>query len=232
MPARIGGGTPRLQRIIESLQVARGPIYSTSPTSAVGVEHNAFARVLDRDSYGGNERLANSFNPYRTTALAGHGLLPRWEAIFGIVPSPTEDEPTRRGAVVAAWQKQIANNDAQGLYDAVALVLGPLFVSVVVNTPASAGDITWWPINPDPYATAALPVPWYSTRSCISIRVTQPANYTESAFLSAISSAMVLLDGLLPAYDTFQWFTTDVGSGFVGFYLDSYENLLRDVFDV
>jgi len=230
-PLRCGGGVPRLTRIIQSLQVARGPLYSTNPATAVGVENNAMARTLDRDSYGQNERMANAFLPSKAQDLNGHGTLRRWEAIFGIVTSYQEPEASRRAAVVAAWQRFLANNAAGGLSSLMSSLLGPVFVGVVTNAPGSSGDVTWWANNPNPHP-GPIPTLWYSTRSQISIHVQQPAGYTEAAFLQVVSAAMLELDWLLPAHCTFNWFTVDTGTGLVGFYLDSYENLLRDAFDV
>ena len=60
----------------------------------------------------------------------------------------------------------------------------------------------------------------------------QPAGVTEGAFLTIVADAMVTLDSLLPAWVTFDWFTVDETTGLDGFYLDSYENMLRDAFDV
>jgi hypothetical protein len=229
-PLRFGGGTPRLQRLIESLQIARGPLYSTNPLTAVGVENNALARVLDRDSYGGNERMSSSFLPSKATVLGGHGTLPRWEGIFGIVAAPSTPEPVRRAAVVAAWQRFLANNGDGGLYTYVVLLLGPLFVKIILTTPTNA--VTWWPNRPNPTPDPLTPTPWYSTISYVAIQVQQPATYTEAAFLAQLNSATVLLDWLLPSHCTYAWFTVDETASAVGFYLDSYENLLRDAFDV
>lgn len=230
-PWRCGGGTPRLTRIIESLQAARGPLFTTNPATVVGVENNAIARVLDRDNYGTNERMANSFLPSMATDLHGHGTLRRWEAIFGIVASPKADEPTRRAAVSAAWTRIFAHNNPQGIADALTPILGPLFVGIV-NTDPATGAVSWWPQNPLANSDPNVPVPWYSTVLHIAVQVQQPAGYTESQFLTTVGAAMAQLDWLLPSYCTFDWFTVDTGAGVKGFYLDSYENLLRDVFDV
>jgi hypothetical protein len=227
-PIRCGGGIPRLTRIVESLQKARGPLYSTNTATAVGVENNAIARTLDRDSYGQNERMANSFLPSKATDLGGRGTLRRWEAIFGITPSPSSDEPTRRAAVTAAWQKAISSNNASGLNDTISGALGPLFVAVRYTDPSTPA-VSWWPGNPNPDEDPSIPTPWYSTIRHVEIQVTQPSNYSEADFLTAVSAATVNLDGLLPADVTFDWFTQDAGSGFI---LDTNENLLREAFDV
>jgi hypothetical protein len=234
-PLRFGGGVPRLQRIIESLQVARGPMYSTSPTTAVGVENNALARTLDRDNYGANERMANSFSPYTTTAVTG--MLPRWEAIFGITPNPSIPEPVRRATLIAAWQRIQGNNDAGGLSSIIASVLGlplapgSLLVAIVYTDPTSGG-VSWWPANPNPSPDPNAPTPWWSTVANVAIQVQQPSNYTEAQFLTAINQAMATLDGVLPAWVTFNWFTVDTTAGVKGWYFDSYENFMRDVFSV
>lgn len=232
-PLRFGGGVPRLQRIVESLQVQRGPLYSTNPKSAVGIENNAYARVIDRDVYGTNERLANQFDPRRTTA---DGLMSRWERVFDLTPATGATEPARRAAIVAAWQRFILNNDAQGLSDTITGVLGQpsapgsLLVTIGYVSPAAA--ISWWPINPNPFPDAYQPTPWYSTIAYIPIKVTQPAAMNDADFAAAMNEATTTLDGLLPSWVTFAWWTTDTTAGADGFYLDTPQNMWRDAFDV
>jgi hypothetical protein len=230
-PLRFGGWVPRLQRIVESLQTARGPIYSTSQSSAVYIENNAYARAIDRDAYGANERLANEFYPPTATIA---GLLPRWETIFGIVPPQGATQQSRQAAAGAAYRRVVGTNSAQGLFDTVAGVLQPsgCFVGIVYSDLGSSGAVLWWPLNPNPTPDPLNPTPWYSTICHIDIQVQQPTGMLEGAFLNFVAQAMVTLDGLLPAWVTFDWFTTDVTAGVKGFYLDSYENLLRDAFDV
>ena len=316
-PLRFGGGTPRLQSIVQSLQASRGQLYSTSTMSAVYVEDNAIARAIDRDGYGCNERLTNQFYPTTTSSYAGLptdgiigvGLLPRWETIFGIVPTPGEPDATRRANLMAAWQQIVGSNDASGLYDVVVSVLEPLGIFVALVYQGVTGAVSWWgppatpltgnfavsnsssnvtaslsqtgllvptntveftnqagviytiltvsgtaitltshftgtsntvgavllppgPAIPNPFPDPLIPTPWYSTICHIGIQVQQPAGVTEGAFLTIVADAMVTLDSLLPAWVTFDWFTVDETTGLDGFYLDSYENMLRDAFDV
>ena len=232
-PLRFGGGVPRLQRIVESLAKQRGPLYSTNPQSAVAVENNAYARVIDRDVYGANERLANQFDPTRTTA---DGLLPRWETVFALTPSPKDTEPERRAALVAAWQRFTRSNDAQGVSDTITGVLGqpsaPGSVLVAIEYLSPSEAVSWWPGNPNPFPDAYQPTPWYSTVAYIAIKVTQPAGMTDAVFTATMNEAMVTLDGLLPSWVTFAWWTTDTTVGADGFYLDTAQNMWRDAFDV
>ena len=140
-PLRMGGGVPRLQNIVESLQLARGEVYSTSIRSAVYIENNAIARAIDRDAYGCNERLANQFYPGKTSSVTapgiGRGLLSRWETIFSIVPSPGKPDPLRRATLMASWERVVGSNDASGIYDTVVKVLQPqgVFVGLVYQDP-------------------------------------------------------------------------------------------------
>jgi hypothetical protein len=316
-PLRFGGGVPRLQTIVESLQTARGQLYSTSTTSAVYVENNAVARAIDRDAYGCNERLSNQFYPATTTSVTGlvtngiigKGLLSRWETIFNIVPTPGEPDGTRRTNLEYAWQRLVGSNDASGLYDTVIMVLEPLGIFVALAYQDPSGAVSWWgppatpltgsfsvsnssssvtaslsqtgflvptntvefaeqvgtiytvltvagtaitltgnytgtsntrtsavllpagPATPNPFPDPLIPTPWYSTICHLNIQVQQPAGVTEGEFLTIVADAMVDLDGLLPAWVTFDWFTVDEVQGDIGFYLDSYENMLRDAFD-
>jgi hypothetical protein len=144
-PERTGGGdagdpAPRLQRIFESIATRRGPAFDQTEESAVGAEIAAYARAIDSDVYGANERFANEMNPATATVA---GLLPRWEKVFGAQPQPGDSETVRQQRVVAAAAKFAMTNGLQGINDAISALLGPLFLGLTLVTPSNA--ITWWP---------------------------------------------------------------------------------------
>lgn len=305
MPLRMGGGVPRLQRIVESLQSGRGAAYSTDQSTAVWVENNAIGRIIDRDMYGVHERLANQFLP---TGCTADGLLPRWEAIFGITPATTDTEGVRRARLAAKWATIGLTNSDQPIRDALSAALGPLYVGLSYVTPANA--ISWWPglsgqtaaitnfatgtgtitgltgittalyglsivlsncatsANNGTYLILSEPssssvtysngggsspdygvggtigsptvnwsitnpaVPWSSTISHIDIQVQQPSTYSNAQFYAAISLIGTILDPIMPAWATWDWWVPSPnGGGNMGFYLDE-PNLDIEVFDV
>lgn len=144
-PERTGGGdagsaTPRLQRIFESIAARRGKAFDQTDESIVGAETSAYARAIESDVYGANERFANEMNPGLATV---DGLLPRWETIFGVTPVVGDTQAARQARVVNAALRFGATNNLQSIKDACRAVIGNLFIDVTVITPANA--IVWWP---------------------------------------------------------------------------------------
>jgi len=144
-PERTGGGDagsaiPRLQRIFESIAARRGKAFDPTDESIVGAENMAYARAIESDLFGANERFANEMNPVNSTV---GGLLPRWEKIFGVPPVPGDTQSARQARVATAAAKSAATNDMTGIAAAISPVLGALFSQLVLITPAQAN--TWWP---------------------------------------------------------------------------------------
>lgn len=222
------GGAPLLQRVLESLQGAFGSAYDTSLSAPLGVELMAYARALTFDGYGANQRLANQFVPATMTALVdsngvSHGLLPRWEAILGIVPSPTETETARRNAVAAKFLAIGNNATAQPIIDALTLALGPVFVGLVNITPSQA--LVYWPAG-----TTLAGYPWFSTLSHVLVETTIPSTYTLAEYLDAVTGIAPIMDLMLPAWADWQWFLEN-SSDTLGFILDDPHNLDFEIFD-
>ena len=163
-PERYGGGegnsnVPLLQRVYESIAAGRGSAYDQvwPPSTAVGAENMALARAIALDLHGGNQRLANQFNPLKSTVggwsgsastgllpgASSGGLLPRWEAILGTPPNYGDPEPVRRARVAAAFARLGVSNGVQAVVDQVNLALGPLYGGITTFTPANAK--AWWP---------------------------------------------------------------------------------------
>jgi hypothetical protein len=304
-PFRTGGAIPRLKRVVESLETQRGTAYASTPGTAVFVENMAIARAIDADVYGANERLANSFDPNKTSSATG--MLQRWEAIFGLTPSPTDTDPVRRARLLAKWQQCTKSSVHQAVVDALTAALGPVFVGITFVTPTSAtqfwpgnngsvGGITnqsgiqttltgvpaivfsWvgsnitisnastaanngtfqivgWTgspgivyVNPSGVSTdygvggtSLAPTirwvisnpfsPWTSTVGHIDIQVQQPSGYSLTQFFGSLSAIGPLLDAILPAWTTWDWWMPSPhGAGGMGFYLDDPNNLDMEVF--
>ena len=144
-PLRTGGGdagssAPRLQRIFESIAARRGKAFDQTPNSIVGAENMAYARAIDNDVFGANERFVNEMNPATATV---DGNLPRWENIFGCPPVPGDTQVARQARVVRRAARFAATNDPQGITDALSAEIGTLFIGLTLITPTQAN--TWWP---------------------------------------------------------------------------------------
>lgn len=237
-PSRTGGAYPLLRRVMESLETGQGSAWSTTTGTAAWVENMATARVIAFDLYEAGQRMANNFLPQCTSAA---GLLPRWEAIFSLYPAATDTESTRRTALTTAWAKLSKKNRPQEIADALRTALGPVFVDVTPPpTPANAN--VWWPAGATtdlPIAnTATATIPWYSSVCLVSVQVEVPPSWTLAQFYAAVAKIGPILDPLIRAWETWQWWAVDSVQGTKGFYLDTTStagepnNLDVDVFDV
>lgn len=138
-PRRYGGkgDGPRLEHIVTSLNAARGTAYDVSSTSTVYAENMACARVLNA-AWGTNARLANAFDPQRATG----SMLPRWEKILGLFPAPTDDEVTRRAALVAKWKRFGQRFNTSRVMTLASALLGSALVEVEFAD--AAGATSFW----------------------------------------------------------------------------------------
>jgi len=216
-----------LQIVFESLAAGRGDAYDQTVSSIVGLENMAIARAISFDLYGANERLANSFLP--TKATVASGMLPRWERVFGLNPAPTDTEVDRRNAVATAWARLADDNVYQTIADQVQAAIGPIFVSIVHNPPATA--LVYWP-GGTPNALA----PWYSTVLHILVVLTQNVAGYKNAdgspnalFYATAGKIGDIMDKYLPAYVTWDTVLANSG-GTLGFKLDDPGNLDNEVF--
>jgi hypothetical protein len=220
-PRRYGGSPTTLQRVVESVAGARGSAYATAANTPVGVENMAIARAITFDGYGANQRLANQFLPTKVTAQTG--MLQRWERIFGLSPAPTDTEPVRRARLAAKWLTIGTNGGAQPIRDALTMALGPVFVGLVNTSLAQA--LAYWPGG-----TPSTSMPWSSTVAHVLVQVQQPATYSSRQFFDAVAGIGPIMDTLLPAWATWDWFEKD-SAGNIGFLLDDAMNLDFEVFD-
>lgn len=238
LPFRLGGGGTGVPRkdprvlIRESLLAARGTgVYDTSQPSNVFLEDEAVARILASVA-SHNRRLANQWLPLRLT-----DFLTRWESILGLYPSPTASLVSRRQAVSSAMARFSVMPTYQAVFDACTNTLGPVFVGIVhtttaagANGPASVFTPSGWGIgtSPDPAGIET----WYSTVAHILVQVTQPTTMSSATFYQTVGLLGPVLDPMLPAWCTWNWFRNTHGGGATkGFYLDE-RNLNEEVFAV
>lgn len=132
-PLRLGQSEAVGKAITDALNRGRGTALDTTEfASPVWVENHAIARAI-ADVWHTNERLSLQTDLSRTT------MLERWEAIFGITPSPTQTARERR-AVLAERQSRVGKpTDVQRIDDILALLMPDIPTSVIIQSNASAG---------------------------------------------------------------------------------------------
>lgn len=219
LPMRMGGGITVLQRIVESLSSQLGTAYDSEDRDGiVYLELLAEARCIAA-MWSQNARLANQWQGARMS-----DFLERWERIYKLPVFPSDTLSMRRARVSVA-QARVGGADGPAVLDVCTTILGSAFVSIVHTT--SAGAVVWtptgWPMGSHGTLT------WYSTVMHVAVKVTQPSSMDAAEFYDRTAALMVALDGILPAWVTFDWFR-ESGLG-AGFYLDQDANLDNEAFD-
>lgn len=235
-PKRRGGGKPRLKVFHEALNAARGTaIDASDSTSVAWVENLAYSRAIVMDGIGANEKLANQRDPDRMT-----DMIPRWEAIFGIRPSPTATDRDRRDAIRKRFQRFLSASSIHSkILNVLRNELGSFFVAIEYM---SASVVT--PTVPDasyPWGVVSPGAPWSSGVAHILVLMTKPIGATEGDFYSAASKVLPAIDGILPSWVSVNWYrkpaigvaiTVSGGPSQGGFYLDNPANLDNNVLSV
>ena len=235
-PRRFGGGKPRLRVVHDSLNAARGSaLDATNPDTVVWVENMAFARAIVLDGYGVNERLSLQWDPDRTT-----DMLARWEKIFRTTPSPSATAHERRQAIGRRLRRFV---EAASLHSRLLRRLrdevGEVFSAVEYISVDNAV------IHVDgggyPFGDIVDGAPWSSTVAHILVLLEKPEGYSEQDFYNAAGKVGPAIDGLIPAWATFDWYRRPASGAAVavsggpsqgGFYLDNDHNLDNNCFDV
>jgi hypothetical protein len=233
-PRRFGGGKPRLRIVHEALNAARGSaLDATNKDTVVWVENMAYARALTFDGFGVNEKLSLQSDPYRTT-----DMLARWEKIYRTNPAPNATPYERRQLIAARVRRFIEAAAMHArLVRRLQVEVGAVFSAVEYISVDNAV------IHVDggsyPFGTVEHGVFWSSTVAHILILLVKPAGYSEADFYNAAAKVGPAIDGLIPAWCTFDWYrrpTSGVavnvsgGPSQGGFYLDSDANLDNNLF--
>lgn len=232
-PKRYGGGRPLLKVLHDSLNAARGTaIDANDSTSIAWVENMAYARAIAIDGHGTTERLGNQRDPARMT-----DFIPRWEGIFKIVPSPTATDQERRAEIRVRFRRFL---DASAIHyrveSALRTALGSYFSAIEYISYANA--VIHVPDTSYPWGTVASGYPWTSTTAHMLVLLVKPDGASEGDFYTAAGKVPPILDALLPAWMTFNWYrrptdappiTVSGGPSQGGFYLDSLANLDNNV---
>lgn len=204
-PRRFGGNKyagnkPLLEVVQDSLSAQRGEAFnSDDSTTIVWVENHAYARAITFDGWGTNERLSLQWDPRRTT-----DMLERWERIFRLRPGPNDTEKDRRDALVARWQRfGVVANHAK-YTTALEAALGDYFYAVEYISVANAVVTT--PTSGYPWGTANTTAPWTSTVCHILVRMQLPTGATEGEFAEMAAKVPQVLDPIVPAICTFDWY--------------------------
>jgi hypothetical protein len=233
-PRRYGGAKPKAKVFLEAMNASRGTAYDTkTATSAVYVENLGIARAIAR-AWETNERLSYLWDPDRMTV----DILVRWEKILALPVAPTDTEPTRRDRLKALSAAIAEESISSLLTTKLQAALGAVFVAVEF-IPIALANIGV-PDGSYPFGTVKPGYPWHSSVAHILVRVTQPAGYRDDQFYDAVATIASLLDPLLPADMTFDWYRApEIGAPIVvaggpsaaGWYLDE-RNLDESIFDV
>lgn len=188
---RYGGAVPRVQVILDALNEQLGSAYDVSKDSPVYIRNLAIARML-ASVWDSNERLGNQFDPLRMT-----DFLPRWERIFGIVPSPTATEPERRRVIAARFARIGVAPTHQAIVDALAAALGDIAFTVERTDPDVA--TMKWPVEMGPTVASGTAPP--------TVTITGDPNGEQV-------HVELLTGGVFPSV-TFQW-SIDDGATWTG----------------
>ena len=233
-PRRFGGGKPALEVCHTSLNERRGTgIDATDPNSNAWLEDMAIARAIVFDGWECNQRLANQWDPRRVT-----DMLSRWETVFAISPDPAARDVERRAVLTDRWQRIGRPVNHGTLVAVLTAALGSFFVAVEYISKLNA--IVHVPDNTYPWGTVVDGVRWSSTSAHVLVRLQKPTGASEADFYKAAGKVVQVLDPMLPAWDTVDWYRASScglpinvpgGPSAAGFYLDCPANLDNQVFD-
>lgn len=228
-----GGGKPRVQIVLESLNADRGTAFDASDrTLTVYAINMAIARAISA-AWGTNERLGNLWMPYHMSV----DTLERWEQILAINPSPDVTELERREYLATLFSNfgQGATNGR--ITELLSDALGSAFVAVESISYANAK--IYVPDGTYPWGSVSADTPWSSTVAHVLVRLQKPTGWSEFDFYEAAGKVPLLLEPILPAWATVDWYRAGPISSAVsggpsagGFYLDDAHNLDNECFDV
>lgn len=252
-PKRMGGGQPRIETLTKALAADRGDGFDALNRETIAYTiDTAAARALSA-AWGTNQRLAQLWDPRRMS----EDILARWEKILALPPAraarTSSTEPTehlaltpqvagnikaRRERVEAVFARFGTPAWSSEIISKLQAEIGSVFVSLDSISFANANIQV--PDGTYPWGAVGA-VPWSSTVAHILIRLQKPAGWSEGQFYDAASRVVLVVDPLLPAWATFDWYrapdtgtpiSVSGGPSAGGFYLDNEHNLDNNVFDV
>jgi len=231
-PKRMGGGRPRVETLTKALAADRGDGFDAlnRETIAYTIDTSA-ARALSA-AWGTNQRLAQLWDPRRMS----EDVLARWEKILALAPLAGESEGTRRTRVEAVLARFGSPAWASAISAQLTAEIGSAFVGIETISYALANILV--PDGTYPWGVVGG-VPWSSTVAHILILLQKPTGWTEGQFYDAAAKVVLVLDPLLPAWVSYDWYrqpdtgtpvSVPGGPSVGGFCLDNEHNF-DSVFD-
>lgn len=196
-PLTFGGGESTIDVVHEALLDAYAPGWDVSDEGDKTAE--AYMQALAVTFiWTANRRMANQAQPLKMIEA-----LTLWEEATRLRPT-VNDRPRDRRRRLAAKMRGLVSSTLADIEGACVELLGPNFVAL--HTTAPEAEIVYWPgQNPGPPGFE-----WSSNRCAIHVEVSR-SGMTSSAFDAAVGELERLLDGMVPAWMTFNWHT---GMGF------------------
>ncbi len=229
-PKRFGGGKPRAQVILDSLNKGRGTGLDTAAWSSPVYGENVVAARAIAAAWSTNQRLANIWDSRRMTG----NVIPRWEKIRAITPTYGDSDGVRRRRLAAIEALAGVNPTHQVLSTLLSSALGDVFVALEYISVANA--VIHVPDGSYPFGTVETDVPWSSTVAHILVRVQKLAGMTEGQFYETAGRVVTVLDPVVPAWVYFTWYrggasaySVSGGPSAGGFFLDE-PNIDNEVF--
>lgn len=181
---------------------ARGSAFRSDRQGLVHAENLALAR-----HYAWQTRLVEQFTSNQNPATAGVSL-GEWVTILALDPSSTDAE--KRAAGAAKQSMAALGNTPQAIDSLVSSFLGDRYVKnwrtpgTLTDPPGNTYGPAW---ETGPVAWDMGGGVWSSTRSKLTIEVTEPSDADRGNFDDSMGRLFALLDDLTPAYMTFNWAT-------------------------
>ena len=153
---------------------------------------------------------------------------------MGVAPRGTVAE--RRARVAGPFERTGVVLNRQLLKDTLRAELGAAFVAVESYTTDVAAITV--PDGSYPWGTPNEEYPWTSSVAKILVRMQKPEGWLDWQFYEATGRVSAVLDPLVPAWVTIDWYRPGVqseavagGPSAAGFYIDDENNLDNQVFE-
>lgn len=205
-PFRFGGGKSAHEQVHESLLSSYSKVLDTSPDGVVDSEAYAEAACLAMVWTAGR-RAAGQLQPSRML-----DWLEPYEEILHTRPAPGDTDAERRRAVAGKF-KALTNNAEPDILAACSAILG---LNIEGVSYLDGADVTSYQpdINPGPPG-----LEWYSDALVVRVQVNN-IGITSAAYDRKVALLEEMLDGLAPAWMTFEVYRWDTEAGAEGFFLD------------